>query len=278
MGKKILIVDDEENVSLVLKELFILKGYEVFISLTGREAIDCLDKEKLDLILLDMQMPDINGIEILRQIRKDHAGLKTVVLTGFLEEYKKEIEEIGCDALLYKPFSINALLNIAELVLSDQKAGRVDLGKLAENRNILAKAKLLFIEPNQIMYSSKLRYFKDRQRCRGDYELTVAFSKEQIFNNLKDFLPDIVLSDVSMFRLYKLADTLMGASSRIKDVILYGINPGSKKIEKTQGFSFVGGLFDPITAAMKPEEMDKLGDIVRTTAIAHNLYIRDESI
>ncbi|MBU1852962.1 MAG: response regulator [Candidatus Omnitrophica bacterium] len=276
MKKKILIVDDEKDITLTLKELFLSKGYDALVAFTGKEAERLLNQKGLDLILLDIQMPDINGVEILRQVKKKFPEIKTVVLTGFLEEYKSDIEKIGCDAILNKPFSIKTLIKIVDSTLSEKKDDGEPFSTLIDNVKILAKAGLLFIEPNEIMYSPKFAYFRNPKRCKGEYLLKAAYTEEDILKELKDPKTDIVLSNINMFRLYKLADKFNKSSNPPKDVILYGLSSStrSKDLDKAKGVSFIDGLFDPVTAIVLPEEMDKLGKIVRATAIAHNLYIK----
>jgi len=280
LGKKILIVDDEENIALVLKDLLVSKGYEVTTAFRGEEAMRQLDGDRFDLILLDIQMPDISGIEILKEAKKRHSGIKTVVLTGFLEEYKEEIQRIGCDAFLTKPFSIKTLIKVLESTLLERDDDKEQLFVLVDDPKTMAQARLLFIEPNEIMYSSKLVYFHDHKRARGKYQLESAFTEDEVLKKLNDFKPHIVLSNISMFRFYKLAEKFAESSNPPKDVILYGLS-GCKGSDDGSHASFISGLFDPITAAVAPKEMDKLGRIVRTTAIAHNLYLRpdkDESV
>ena len=149
MSNKILIVDDEKDVTLVLKEFFVLKGYEVLTAFSGREAMEFLKQPGIDLILLDIQMPDISGIEILKEAKKTYKGAKIVVLTGFSDEYREEVERIGCDGFLTKPFSVKTLITVAESVLAGKEDSRKNAAALVNN-NRLTKAKLLFIEPNEI--------------------------------------------------------------------------------------------------------------------------------
>jgi len=272
MSNKILIVDDEKDIALVLKEFFVLKGYEVLAAFSGREAMGFLNQPGISLILLDMQMPDINGIEILKEAKKTYKDAKVVILTGFSEEYKEEAENIGCDAFLTKPFSVKTLVTVIESVL----AGKEDSGKkamaLIDNNNVLAKAKLLFIEPNEITYSSKLAYFRDLKRSKGKYQLAAAFTETETLEKLEEFKPDIILSDISMFRLYKLSDRVLNMQNPAKDIILYGFSPNTKDAAGKGNASFIGGLFDPVTAIVSSEEMDRLGRIVRRTAMEHGLY------
>ncbi len=272
MSSKILIVDDEKDVTLVLKEFFVSKGYEVLTAFSGSEAMGIMNQPGIDLILLDMHMPDINGIEILKKAKKMHKDTKVVVLTGFSDEYKKEAERIGCDAFLTKPFSVKTLITVAESVLAGKGEDRKKAAALISDDNVLTKARLLFIEPNEITYSSKLAYFRDSKRCKGRYQLTAAFTESEAWEKLGEFKPDIILSDISVFRLYKLNDKISRSENPAKDIILYGLFPNAKDLGKDSYFSFIGRLFDPVAAIVSHGEMDKLGKIVRRAAIEHGLY------
>ncbi len=275
--KKILIVDDEKDVTLVLKEFFASKGYETLTAFSGREAMDLLNNPGIGLILLDMQMPDMSGIEILKKAKSAYKDIKVIVLTGFSDEYKEEAEKIGCDAFLTKPFSVKALITVAESVLNGKKESGESAASAADNDNVLARARLLFIEPNEITYSSKLAYFRDSKRCKGRYELAAAFSEGESVEKISEFKPDIILSDIGLFRLYKLKDKISKVQTSAKDIILYGISPDAGDAMKNGHASFIGSVFDPITAIVSPEEMDRLGKIVHKTAMEHGLYKAPET-
>ncbi|MCX5687448.1 MAG: response regulator [Candidatus Omnitrophica bacterium] len=276
MKNKILIVDDEKDITLVLKEFFVSKGYEVLAAFNGREAMGFLNQPGIGLILLDIQMPDMSGIEILKEAKKIYKDAKVVILTGFSEECKEEVENIGCDVFLTKPFSVKTLITVIESVL----AGKEDTGKntaaLMDN-SILARAKLLFIEPNEITYSPKLAYFRDLKRSKGRYQMAAAFTEDETLEKLEEFKPDIVLSDISVFRLYKLSDKLLRMKDPAKDIILYGFSQDTKDLAGSGYTSFVGDLFDPVAAIVSSEEMDRLGRIVRQTAVGHGLYKSTET-
>jgi len=274
MSYKVLIVDDEKDVTLVLKDFFASKGYEVLAAFNGKEAMGFLGQPGIGLILLDMHLPDMDGIEILKEVKKSYKEAKVVVLTGFSDEYKKEAERLGCDAFLTKPFSVKTLVSVAESVLAGRGKSREEAAALIGDDNVLAKARLLFIEPNEIIYSSKLGYFRDSRQCKGRYQLTAAFTVNEALEKLEEFKPDILLSDISVFRLYKLNDRISNLKHPVKDIILYGLFPGSNGPDKDKNISFIGGLFDSVAAMINPGEMDKLGAIVRRTAIEQGLYIK----
>jgi len=272
MRNKILIVDDEKDIALVLKEFFVSKGYEVLAAFNGREAMGFLNQPGIGLILLDIQMPDMSGIEILKEARKAYKDAKVVILTGFSEGCKEEAEKIGCDAFLTKPFSVKTLITVIESVLMGKEGSRKDAAMIVDN-DTLARAKLLFIEPNEITYSPKLAYFRDLKRSKGRYQMAAAFTENETLEKLEEFKPDIVLSDISVFRLYKLSDKILNMKNPAKDIILYGFSQDSRRDLAGRGYtSFVGGLFDPVAAIVSSEEMDRLGRIVRQTAMEHGLY------
>lgn len=278
-AKKILIVDDDTDILVILKDIFSRKGYTVLTALTGKDAISYISQGLWDMILVDIQMPDVNGIEVLREAKKAQPGIKAVVLSGFVEEHRLEIEKIGCDAILNKPFSVKTLVMVLESILDGKRDDKEKLSSLIDDTRVFAKGKLLFIEPNEIMFSSKLAYFKDPKRCRGEYEVTAAFSEKDVRDKFESFRPDIVLSDIDMFRLFKLAENIEKTLCQPRDIILYGLpRSEQEKVAKLEAMSFIGGFFDPVTMAVAPAEMDKLGKIVRSAAIVHNLYSKRKEI
>ena len=175
---------------------------------------------------------------------------------------------------LTKPFSVKKLIAITESVIAGGKIGIEKTMALITDEGVLASARLLFIEPNNIIYCSKLTYFRDSKSCKGRYQFTAAFTEQEALEKLVEFKPDIILSDISVFRLYKLNYKMTKLENPVKDIILYGFSKDIKDMHKDNLFSFIGSLFDPVTAMVNPAEMDKLGQIVRKTAIEHGLYIK----
>lgn len=105
--KRILVVEDEESLLKLETILLTVKGFEVIGACTGQMAIDKLTTEDFDLVLLDIMLPDIDGFEVCRRIRKDPrtSGLPIVMLTA-----KKSQDDhdrgllCGANAYLHKPF------------------------------------------------------------------------------------------------------------------------------------------------------------------------------
>lgn len=110
---KVLIVDDEPNIVLSLDFLMRKQGYAVFIARDGSEAVELLDAEAPDLVLLDIMMPKMNGYEVCAYIRsKPELNASKVV---FLSAKSKESDvekglSLGADLYIVKPFSTRDLL------------------------------------------------------------------------------------------------------------------------------------------------------------------------
>lgn len=118
--KTILAVDDEEHILELLDYNLERDGYHVIKSETGEDALDILDKEKVDIVLLDWMLPGIDGIEVLRRIRANKLlrTLPVIFLTAKGDEISKVVGlEVGSDDYLVKPFGVHELLARIKAVL-----------------------------------------------------------------------------------------------------------------------------------------------------------------
>ena len=110
MPPRILLVDDEPNILGTLAPLLRARGYDVFTAMNGRAALETSDREKPDLIVLDLGLPDIDGVEVCRQIR-DGSGVPIVVLSARGGESDKvRALDVGADDYVTKPFGAEELL------------------------------------------------------------------------------------------------------------------------------------------------------------------------
>ncbi|HEU4686125.1 MAG TPA: response regulator transcription factor [Nitrospira sp.] len=110
---KILVVEDMESVVDLLKTLLGREGFQVAVAHDGTEALDAVRREKPDLMLLDLILPGLDGLEVLQRIRQDPitAHLPIIILSGKEEERDKVIGlEIGADDYVTKPFHANELI------------------------------------------------------------------------------------------------------------------------------------------------------------------------
>ena len=122
--KKVLIVDDEETLTWSMaKSLSKDKDkYEVLIANNGREAISLLNKNKIDLVISDIRMPDINGLDLLVRIKKEHPQIKVIIMTAYgSSDVQKEANRRGSLFYVEKPFEISDIRKIIIDLLSKKK-------------------------------------------------------------------------------------------------------------------------------------------------------------
>jgi len=121
MPHKILVVDDDILVLEALQELFTSAGYGVKTATRGQEALEMLDQEHFDLLILDVVMPKMTGFDICREVRKrdDEKGkVKIIMLTAKTEPKDHKIgEECGCDLYLTKPIDPRELKELVHSTL-----------------------------------------------------------------------------------------------------------------------------------------------------------------
>ena len=139
--KKILVVDDEKPISDIIKFNMAKEGYEVLTAFDGKEALAVFEAENPDILILDLMLPEIDGLEVARTIRKT-SNVPIIVLSAKDTEFDKVIGlEIGADDYVTKPFSnrelqarVKALLRRTELVVevkTDSKSeSEISIGDL----------------------------------------------------------------------------------------------------------------------------------------------------
>ncbi len=105
MSRKILVVDDEPQIIKVLKAYLEKAGYQVLTASDGNAALTVFDKEKPDFMILDLNLPGMDGLDVCREIRRD-SNIPILMLTARVEEADKLIGlELGADDYVVKPFS-----------------------------------------------------------------------------------------------------------------------------------------------------------------------------
>ena len=102
---KVMIVDDEEGVCEILRKMLVKEGYHVQTALRGREALDLMKKDPVHVVLLDIKMPEMDGIEVLRNFRKIDPDMVVIILTAYgTLETAREALKLGAYDYITKPF------------------------------------------------------------------------------------------------------------------------------------------------------------------------------
>jgi two-component system cell cycle response regulator DivK len=118
---RILVVEDNPLSSTLLDQLLKVHGYEILRTAEGWEAIDLARDQQPDLILMDIGLPDICGLEVIRLLKQDNQTktIPIIVVTAFaMPGDEKRGSESGCDAYITKPITIDKLLRTIESLLS----------------------------------------------------------------------------------------------------------------------------------------------------------------
>lgn len=137
--KKILIIEDARNIRMALEDDFKFEGYQVETAATGPEGLEKALDLNLDIIILDLMLPELNGLEICKELRRRNIGTPIIMLTAKSQEFDKVLGlELGADDYITKPFSpfelharVKALLRRSEIRDKQSAATTIEVGPFA---------------------------------------------------------------------------------------------------------------------------------------------------
>ena len=122
MGEKILIVDDEENSRIGLSKILAKSGYEVITAENGKQALDTLKQEACSLVITDMKMPEMDGIQLLREIKQYDPDIGVIIVTAYGEvDSYLESMNLGAFEYLNKPIKVDELKKVISKVLEKKE-------------------------------------------------------------------------------------------------------------------------------------------------------------
>jgi DNA-binding response OmpR family regulator len=158
--RRVLIVDDEPGMLDVAQMYFNREGFQVLLAIDGETAIEMMDRERLDLVVLDLMLPKLDGFEVCRKIRQI-SQVPIIILTARDEEVDKIVGlELGADDYLTKPFSPRELVARTKAVLrrsdsqkpSPETPEEIQLGELSlckSSRIASASGEILDLSPKE---------------------------------------------------------------------------------------------------------------------------------
>lgn len=108
----ILVVEDNDDLSVLFKLVLESEGYQVETASNGRDAFECLDETQPQLILMDIMMPGISGLQVARNIKqKPNCQSLPILLVSALDQLQdRQLSESKADGILYKPFDLDELI------------------------------------------------------------------------------------------------------------------------------------------------------------------------
>ena len=179
----ILVVDDDKNTRRLYKAVLESENYTVYTAENGEEALGLMDREHIDLVVLDVMMPKMDGWEVVREIRKE-SKVPIIMLTAKSDERDEALGfELGVDDYVSKPFSPKILVARVEALLrrsgafgSDDilKAGAIEIDKAAHQVQIDGQPVELSFKEFEL-----LTYFVENQG--------IALSREKILNSVWNY-------------------------------------------------------------------------------------------
>lgn len=112
MPKKILIIDDEPDICKMVTEFLMDAGYAASYALNGPDGLQAIEKEAPALVLLDVGLPGMSGVEVMQEIQKKNPRLAVIILTGLKDnETVKKLIQYGACEYLTKPINLETLLD-----------------------------------------------------------------------------------------------------------------------------------------------------------------------
>lgn len=114
----ILLIDDDQEYCRTMQKLFERRGYEIFLAADGQEALDIISDQLFDLVLSDLRMPNLDGIELMAEIKRRKISVPVIFVTGYGEvESYMDLMNMGAFDYLNKPIDPKELFRVVETAL-----------------------------------------------------------------------------------------------------------------------------------------------------------------
>ncbi|WP_436860103.1 response regulator [Mammaliicoccus lentus] len=136
MSQKVLVVDDEQSIVTLLKYNLEQAGYQVIVAYDGVQALEKVNEEKPDLVVLDVMLPEMDGIEVCKTIRSDKNQVPILMLTAKDDEFDRVLGlELGADDYMTKPFSPREVVARVKAIL--RRVSQIESSQLDEDEDII---------------------------------------------------------------------------------------------------------------------------------------------
>jgi two-component system phosphate regulon response regulator PhoB len=169
--ERVLIVDDDADIQRLVGYVFGKAGFQVTAAGSGRCALESIQKQPPDLVVLDLMLPDIDGMEVCRILRQreNSSRIPIIMLTARGEEIDRVIGfELGADDYVAKPFSPRELVLRAKSIFRRMKENRTNMLQLGKIR-LYPERRQCFVGSRQIVLTAKeFDLLEELMRARGD--------------------------------------------------------------------------------------------------------------
>lgn len=121
--RKLLIIDDEVGIIEEVRDFFAEEGFDVQTADSGKDGIKLIKEFQPDVLILDIKLPDISGLDVLKICKSSSPATKVIVVTGYVDQgIIDEAERLGRDAFLQKPFDLMCIVDEVEKLTGGQSA------------------------------------------------------------------------------------------------------------------------------------------------------------
>ncbi len=114
---KILVVDDEVDLADIMKDFLCLEGFDVLIANDGAQALDIVNKTKVHAIISDIRMPKMDGVELLKSVKKIHPDIHFILVSGYSDYSEDQVLKLGAEQLFAKPVEFERVNQAVKKVL-----------------------------------------------------------------------------------------------------------------------------------------------------------------
>ncbi len=240
----VLVVDDDERIRSLLMDTLSALGYHPVGAKNGEEALSLLDTEKLDLVITDVRMPNMNGLSLLKNIKNRNPLLPVLIITGYNFAYTKDqAMENGADGFLAKPFRIGKIEELMRKVLGI---------KTTTTDKPYRLKKILVVDDDD-----QLRNMLQEVLSSLDYFPIGVEDGEQAINQLRiqDF--DLVVSDIRMPKMdgFTLLKNIKQMAPDLPVVMITGF-PSACPVQKAMQEGADGYL-------AKPFRIERIDELMR---------------
>jgi two-component system phosphate regulon response regulator PhoB len=225
-GEKILIVEDDKHISKLVKYNLEKAGFECTVTITGEEALEILDRDPINLIILDIMLPKMDGFETCKIIKQKKIGasIPIIMLTAKSEEMDRVVGfELGADDYVVKPFSPRELVLRVKAILKRGEIKEID-------KDILTVDKLKVDIPRHKITVDK----KEIELTQMEFKLLTILmrrigrvqSRDQLLNDVWDIASDVTTRTIDthikrlrqkLGKMGKLIETVRGIGYRFSE-------------------------------------------------------------
>ncbi|MCH9812453.1 MAG: response regulator [Epsilonproteobacteria bacterium] len=200
MQVNVLIVDDEPQNRELAKVILFKEGYQLYFARNGKEALSVLKSEKIDLILLDLMMPEMDGFTLLEEMKRYAlTASKVIILTALSDdESMAQALRLGADGYLQKPYDIVDLKQRIRFALMAKEEESLDYHLIIDN--LIATLDTVFSEK---VWREIVVEFLEQSKCtlKADMQLLIAMEKEVMTKNYCFELHRLTPSQILLHKL-----------------------------------------------------------------------------